>query len=458
MRIVPEIRITLYDISKALCLPQKKESAKPINAITTDSREVISGDLFVALRGDLFNGEDFIGEARERGAYILSESGMAVDFKVEDTYRALLSIASYYKSKLTNLKKTIAITGSVGKTTTKNILAGMLSNFYKVHKTYENYNNFLGLAHTILTTPGDSEILIAELGMNHPGEISLLSLTLKPDISVITNVGTAHIGILGNREAIAKAKLEIADGMTEKIIIIPKDEPLLMSASGKYTFSLTSLEADCHINLKEESAEYSTFDVHTQSFDITSCKISTPGRHILSAVSACIGVLDLLGARKDEVLIALGSFDNSCVRGRFLNVCGFTFYDDSYSSSPEAVISNLKLLSLYKPKRLACVLGDMLELGERSEALHREIGRCVFEYGFDKLFTFGANSRFTAEGAMSAGMRKDKIFVNSDINNPELTAIQIARNCFEDEIILCKASHSVRIDRIYEYIKSAMKG
>ncbi len=454
MRIILSYPISSHEISRAVSGREKAVSDFTVTAIVTDSREAKSGDLFVALKGEDNSGERYIKDAQKSGAYTLSAENEYADFKVSNTSVALLKLASYYKTKFKNLKMTIAITGSVGKTTTKNIVTKLLSEKFRVHKTHENFNNFLGVAHTLFTMPEDTEILVAEIGMNHAGEISLLSKALSPDVAIITNIGNAHIGNLGSRASIAKAKLEISDGMKRNIIILPYDEPLLQSVSDKITFSLSHSDADCFLKTKSENAEFTVADVHLGNRTLLSKKIAMPGKHILSAVAIGVLTLDLMGFNNKEISTALDMLGNESTRGKIKKVANLTFLDDTYSSSPEALIANFELMSLYRPKKISCVLGDMLELGEESEKLHRYIGQKVSEYGFDKLFTFGKSASYIAEGALASGMEKGKIYENPDFNSPEITAKQIYTACSADEIILCKASHSIRAYRIYELIEN----
>lgn len=453
MRIILSFPLSSDEIADAIGCEKKYKHAFTVEAIVTDSREAEAQDLFVALEGDSDTGEKYIYDARNKGAYILSKINESSDFNVSDTALALLKIAKYYKTKFEKLKSTVAITGSVGKTTTKNIVAKMLSKKFKVHKTHENFNNFLGVAHTLFSMPKDTEILVCELGMNHAGEIRLLSKVISPDLSVITNIGSAHIGNLGSREAIASAKLEILGGMKKESVIIPYDEPLLEATKGKITFSLTNNSADCFIETTAENTEFTIADLYVRKKKILSQTIELPGRHILFGVAIGALVLDTLAFSAEEISDAIDNLHSESTRGKIMAVAGLTFYDDTYSSSPEALIADFDLVSLLRPRKISCVLGDMLELGDESERLHKYIGKKVFEYGFDKLFTFGENASYIAQGAIEAGMSKNKIYENSDVESPEITARQVYSSCSGDEIILCKASHSIRASRIYEFIE-----
>ena len=220
----------LYISSIAHILKANLKFNTKINAITTDSRECEKDDLFFALSGENFDGVDFIDEAKFKGAYTVSSSKKS-DFTVSNTESALLSVASAYK-QIVNPKYTIAVTGSVGKTTVKDFVNSLLSEVMKTHKTEKNFNNIIGLSHTLLSAKKGTDALVCELGMNHRGEIDELSRAIHPDISIITNIGTAHIGNLGSQEEIAKAKLEIENGMHGGKTII-KDDEVLLSEIGR---------------------------------------------------------------------------------------------------------------------------------------------------------------------------------------------------------------------------------
>lgn len=446
MRITLQIPLTLKEIATALEIDAKAYGEAKINAISTDSRVTEKGDLFIPLKGINADGEAFVGEAKRKGAYVLSSLYEGADFKTQDTSTALLKIAGYYKGLLNNLKYTVAITGSTGKTTTKNILSALLAHNFKEHHTHENYNNLIGLGHTLLSAPKDTEILICELGMNHPGEIAPLSKALRPDVAIITNIGSSHLGNLGTRENIAKAKLEILCGMKSQKLIGPHGEKLL-EKNVSYTFSTDDDSADCYLNPIKEDEHESVFDICSKRISITSQRISIPGRHVLKALAASIGAIETLELDSMDIGKAISGLTQSLARGRFITAGRYTVYDDSYSASPEAVISDFELSMLWqKPK--SCVLGDMLELGTSSIYIHSIMGKKVFEYGFEKLFAFGRYALHIANGAHLAGMPKENIFVNTDISSPEITARQIKENAEPNNIILLKASHAIHAERL----------
>ena len=452
MRIVPKLPLTLNEISVALGV-KCRDSNSLIGAIVTNSKETKPSDLFVALEGDRLSGEDFIDEAKGNKAFILSEKYEDADIRVHNTKSALLNIAAYYKKhKLKNLRHTIAITGSVGKTTTKNMVSQILKSKYSVHSTYENYNNYLGVAHTVLTSPPDSQILIVEMGMNHLGEISALSKAVMPDISVITNIGSAHIGNLGSKKGIAKAKLEILEGMENPIVILPHEEKLLKNVIGRYSFSVYDRDADCYLESHEANLFNNHFNIYTHRQCARDLSISIRGKHILSSVAIGASILDNMGEDLNILNYCLPEIkEESIVRAKMIRCGNYDIYDDTYSSSYEATIADFELLAGQR-RRISCVLGDMLELGTKSQELHEKIGAAVVKYGFEKLFTFGISASYIAKAALRCGMKKENVFINEDINAPKITAEQIKRSCDGSELILFKASHSVHAERIFNYL------
>ena len=453
MRIELSEPLSLSEIKNALHINSDTPNNTLFNAITTNSKECMPGDLFIALNGAKQSGNDFLFEAVKSGAFTLSNTDLYTDIKVDDAEAALLSIAEYYKDKKLNIKTTVAITGSVGKTTLKDILSLILKNKYKTHSTYKNFNNRIGVSYTVLSAKKETEILICELGMNHQGEISALSNALKPDIAVITNIGNAHIGNLGSMENIAKAKLEITDGMNKPILVIPYGERLLQPDIPFYSFSDINENADCYIEKKGRKNNSIIVDIRTKSYKLNSVPVNSFSDHIVKALSAAVSVLDIMNIDKDTVLDGILKINSDIIRAKFIEFCNFRIYDDSYSSSPEAVLSVLKNLK-NQSQSVSCVLGDMLELGEKAEELHKRIGKAAYEYGYRKIYTFGEFSDFIKEGAITAGMNKKDILINYDINSPSVTAKMILENASLGETVLIKASNSVKAYRIIDFLKT----
>lgn len=419
-----------------------------IEHVCTDSRLLKSGDLFIALKGANCDGNKFTDYALKHGAIVISEHENA-SIQVENTDEFIVRFISIYKSKISSLRKTIAITGSVGKTSAKTVLSTILSTQSRVHSTYENQNNLLGTLYTVLKTPKDTEMLILELGMNHQGEISMLSRAVKPDIAIITNIGTAHIGNLGSREMIAKAKLEITDGLNNGILIIPYNEPLLSDYKSSIRLSFDSdYDADICFSKKhgEKESDIYTF-IHVKS----KCEVRIKGndKRLQYAIGFALSVCSLLNLDMDLVANEASKIENWGFRQKVIDKNGYQIYDDTYSSSPEAVLYVVDYL-LKENAKISCVLADMLELGEFSNELHVKLGTELAKRGIDKLYLFGPRAKYISIGIENS-KSKISVFINDNINSPETTVRQIKKT-YTGEILLVKGSRNTHTERIIDLL------
>ena len=450
MRIKTAVDITLAFVKESLgIIPLENDRFKKINAICTDSRIVQKNDLFFALPGENFDGENFILDAKQRGAFTVSSKFQEADVFFSSTVKALQKISGEYK-KLLGIKKTVAITGSVGKTTTKNLTSKILETKYKVHSTHKNLNNEIGVPFTLLSAPRDSEILVIEAGMNHEGELAEISGFLKPDICVITKIGTAHIGNLGSREKIAKAKSEIISGSKNPVLLSPYGEILLNSIPSRKTVSVKTKDADFALIQKKASDCGFKFDFFSKNTLLSDISFSHYGTHIPECLAYAIAVSLLLDMTEHEITKALSKIDFHAPN---LIECanGILILDDSYNSSPEAVETAFKTLLLCNAKHSA-LLGDMLELGKYTERLHYNIGVLAAKSKINFLYLFGEYSDFTKNGALSYGFEEKNIFVNYDTQKPQITAEAIKLHS-KNEVILFKASRKLRLERIINILK-----
>lgn len=422
--------------------------ARLTKRIVTNSGEATCDSVFIGIKGISDDGNKYSEQAKMRGAFVISNDVKYADVYSPDGMEAIGMIAKNYKERILKLKHTIAITGSVGKTTTKNILKEMLSASKKVHATYENFNNLLGVCITILTTPPECEILVAEAGMNHKGELRTISDLLSPDIAIITNIGSAHIGNLGSREAIARAKLEIINRLTTKVCIVPHDEPLLEDIENKRTFSITDKKADSFINPIEINKNGSIYDLFCNGIIVNGAKTSLVGEHILKLISAASCALCYLGFEEKELKKALSVTDLAKTRAKLMQIGRIRILDDSYNASRESMLASFNEALLYN-ENASCVIGDMLELGEMSESIHEELGKEIAQRKFKKLYTFGKYATHAARAAIFRGIAPDCVFTNEDLDKPEITAKQISES-YSDEIILVKASRATGAERIYK--------
>ena len=417
-----------------------------VRAITTDTRDMYPGDLFVALPGKNFDGEEFCDLAIRSGCYCISARHKEAII-VRNTEDALLDITAYYRKKLTNLKKVIAITGSVGKTTAKELLFTMMHSCAKAHATAGNYNNYIGLAHTILTTPRDVEYLIAEIGMNHSGEIGKCSRAIKPDISVITRIGTAHIGYLGTREMIAKAKMEIMEGMSENaILLIPYGEDLLAGIGGE-TVSIAETSADFCLIPTESSRGETAFVFRARGKELFRGKASVIGEGNLRALSFSIACAIKSGVEMENIKNSFSKILINNFRQKYINWQGRLIIDDSYNASLESIVSSLGLMRCFFGRRCA-VLGDIHELGSQTEAIHFKVGAEAARLGVELLFLHGTYSSFIKKGAILSGILDNAIFSNSDPTDLQSTVTAIKQNTAPGDVILFKASHACHLNTL----------
>ncbi|RYM07263.1 UDP-N-acetylmuramoyl-tripeptide--D-alanyl-D-alanine ligase [Sporolactobacillus sp. THM7-7] len=386
------------------------ENLEPLN-IMTDSRTHVENGLFVPLVGERFNGHRFLGQAIQNGAAAalwrerekLPES-LPEDFPlflVRDTLKALQSLAQSYLRRCR--PKVIAITGSNGKTTTKDMVDSVLRRAFRTHKTKGNLNNHIGLPLTILTMPADTEVLICEMGMNHFGELTRLSQMAKPDIAVITNIGESHIEYLGSREGIAKAKLEITNGMKKGgTLIIDGDEPLLTSVHTKAFHVITCgyrKGSDWEITDIQPHADGYRFTLNHGEKWLT---VPALGRHnVKNAVFSFAAAWDL---GVDAKRIEEGLRHLELTGMRFEKVAGQNgslLINDAYNASPtsmKASIETLKTLPGYT--RRVAVLGDMYELGKEEEALHRSVAASLAP-PLTHVVTIGERGKWIAEPLLS---------------------------------------------------------
>ena len=418
-----------------------------IEYLSTDSRITRPGDLFIPILGKNLDGENFANEAKEKGGYILGTNNQAADVLVTNKKNILLKFASKVNKNLPYILYRVGITGSVGKSTTKEFLYTLLSQKYKVHKTDGNKNNEIGMPLTLLSASADSQALVVEMGMNHLGEIKKMSECLRPNLGIITNVGRAHIGELGSRENIAKAKIEICDGMSEGMVIVPYDEALLSSIKGKISFSTSKKEADFYL----EERECNQVSIYQNQKLLCNAKFSLDEDHYKKCLAAACAAAVLCSLSAEELSLGISMISRENIRQFDVFRENYHFCADFYNASPESVMASIKGIQKRYPKeKKSLLLGDMLELGKDSKTIHQEIGSNIPRDVFENLFLFGKEAREIGIGALNKGFGVDKIFVNTNITQPEITARQIRSACDFGEIILMKASRGVHLERVLD--------
>ncbi|SEN63357.1 UDP-N-acetylmuramoyl-tripeptide--D-alanyl-D-alanine ligase [Amphibacillus marinus] len=355
-----------------------------ITGVSTDTRELMTNKLFVPLVGERFNGHDYITTARKQGAVAaLWQEDRPVPaeltdtfplFYVEDTLIALQQLAESYLQRLA--AKVIAITGSNGKTTTKDLVASVCRMHFQTHCTNGNLNNHIGVPLTILAAPSNTEVLILEMGMSGFGEIEYLSKLAKPDIAIITNIGESHIEHLGSRTGIAKAKLEIVDGLNENGLLIYDGDEALLNQVDQLEIIKVGFQAGNHYTIKnvEVCHDQTLFEVGDFSFTVP-----LVGAHHAKNATYSIVVGHHLNLTDMQIQLGLNSIEKTAMRFEQLKTShGARLINDAYNASPTSMKGAIDVISqfnMYNKKIL--VLGDMLELGEQTKAFHEEIGKYI---------------------------------------------------------------------------------
>lgn len=441
------------------------------NAVSTDTRKIEKGNIFFALKGENFNGNSYIKEASEKGAVICIVDEIkykAEDInkyttviKVKDTRAALLDLAEFYRSKLN--VKVVGITGSTGKTSTKDLVAAVLSSKYKVFKTEGNFNNQIGLPLMIFKLDNNYDIAVLEMGMNNLNEIHTMAKAARPDIALITNVGTAHIGNLGSRENILKAKLEITDYFDKSnILIVNSDNDLLDSIKDdRFQLIKTSIEGKGtfkaeNIYLGEEYVEFSVNEARNTLYE--KYHIDVPGKHTISNGLLAIACGKTLGLNYSEIIEGLKKLQTTAMRLDIIKGGKFTIINDCYNANPDSMKAAIDVLKNLKAKRKIAVLGTMGELGHESFNAHKDIGRYAAENGVNVLITIGDFSRAYEDGFNGIGdtsvdkfhsLHEFKSFEHSECASKYLLEQYLQ---YEDAILI-KASRAMKFETIVNILK-----
>ena len=426
--------------------------------VSTDSRNITPGCLFIPLEGERFDGHSFIQAALEAGAAGCltareRESYLPGRFyiKVRSTQRALWELARYYK-KLFPIPF-IAVTGSVGKTTTKDMTAAVLGARFCVHKTEGNFNNDIGVPLTLLRLEAQHEVCVVELGMDHAGEIDNLARLVEPDMALITNIGDAHIENLGSRENIFKAKCEIFPHLKrDGLAVLNGDDPLLASLEG------TLAQRTVFVG-EGEGLDYTARDLSSDGAGHLFCRVKTPrsqfeanipalGSHMIYPTLMAAAVAEALGMAPDEIIRGIGAFLPTKMRMNIVRCKGdIVILNDAYNANPQSMRAAAAVLGDAQGRRKVAVVGDMKELGPGSEQFHRAVGGYFAQAGADRLIAVGDLARFMAEGAKAAGLSQSDYF----------STLDAAKNALSRELragatILVKASRSMAFEKIVDYL------
>jgi UDP-N-acetylmuramoyl-tripeptide--D-alanyl-D-alanine ligase len=449
------VKATLAELARAIgaTLPAAHDAL--IEGWSVDSRTVRPGELFFALKGPRFDGHDFVGQALARGAVgaVVERSLPGVQgplLVVPDTQRALEAAGSWARDRFQG--RVIAVTGSAGKTTTKDAIAELLGTAMEVARSEGNLNNHVGVPLSLLRLPEQARAAVLELAMNHAGEIRRLAALARPEIGVVTNVGHAHVGFFESLDQVALAKRELIESLPPHGVAVlnADDERVAAFAQVHPGLVLTfgfSERADVRAEDVSFGAEGSRFRVGNVWFE---CPL--PGRHGVMNVLAALAVARLFGLPLERLRDAVRKLEAGGMRGRRLMHRGVLILDDCYNSNPEALRAMLETLAATPARRRIAVLGEMLELGRWAEALHREAGRRVVECGVDVLVGIRGAARFLVEEAVRAGMPPGAAFFFED----PVEAGRFLRGLLrEGDAVLFKGSRGVQVERaLQEYLRA----
>lgn len=446
------MKMTLEEIAAAVKGSLKGNNTE-ITGISTDSRKIEKGSLFIALTGEKFDGHNFIDDVAQKGAAAVVISRdiecPCPCIRVEETRLALGDIARHYRKKF-NIPF-VGVTGSVGKTTTKDMIASVLSQKYNTLKTEGNFNNDIGVPLTLFRLTDETECAVIEMGMNHFNEISYLTSIAIPDIAVITNVGVSHIENLGSREGILKAKCEIFDSMAEDSLkILNGDDDKLISVRDKYRnicyFSIEG-KADIYADgIVSRGIDGIDCTIHRGdiSFDVN---IPLPGRHMVGNALAAAAAAFELGLSAEEIKRGIETFVPTGKRMDITKTDKYTIADDTYNANPQSVKAGIDVIAESEGIS-CCILGDMLELGDMAAQLHYETGRYAAEKNIDVIVCIGPLSKNMYEGALS--IRQDNVyyFETQEDFHSEMENI-IPRGA----VVLVKASRGMHFEKTTEKLR-----
>ncbi|PKM94858.1 MAG: UDP-N-acetylmuramoyl-tripeptide--D-alanyl-D-alanine ligase [Firmicutes bacterium HGW-Firmicutes-1] len=429
------------------------EQEMHICRVCTDSRKVEKGDLYIALSGEVYDGHNYVEAAISKGAALAIVSrpiekvlGVPI-ILVEDTLKAMWQLATYYREKLA--KPVVAVTGSVGKTSTKDMIATILSASYHIHKSQGNFNNHIGMPMTILGLEESHDAIVVEMGMRGLGEISTLAHIAKPSIAVITNIGISHIERLGSRENILQAKLEIVEGLKDNgLLILNANDSLLQKVDRNITKRIVYVGVDTPadymayevVDCGEEGVSFKLM-LENKEYDV---HIPAVGKHNVHNVLFGIACGIELGMSPEEILRGIQAYQPEKMRLNIIEKDGIKFIDDSYNASPDSMKAGLQVLSsISKGNRAIAIIGNMFELGEMASSAHYDVGKICAETGIDFSMIIGENAIDVAKGI--GDQSKYKIF------NSHLEIVQFLKEyLISGDIVLIKGSRGMKMEQILE--------
>lgn len=420
-------------------------------AVSTDTRTIEPGSLFIALRGERFDGNAYLETAFEKGASVALAEQPYPGFPVvlvDDAYVALRALAAAYRRRFS--MPVVGVTGSVGKTSTKEMIFSVLSQAFRTRKNEGNLNNLIGMPMSVFGLERTHEAAVFEMGMSAFGEISALSQVAAPDIGVITNIGISHIEMLGSQENILKAKLEILDGMRPGgKLILNGDDPLLAGVQTDkaevITYGIENAGCAYTADAVESDAEGTAFLLRYPGGSIAA-RLPVAGKHNVYNALAAFAVGRALGMAPEDMIAGFLQYAPTGYRQKIERVGGVTFIEDCYNASPDSMRSAFDVLrTVQKTGRRLAVLADMLELGDTAPEAHRAVGRAAVENGVDVLFSYGENARYYQEGYTQAGGAQGAHFTDKAALTDAL-----CRMLREGDAVLFKGSRGMRLEEIIQ--------
>ncbi len=431
--------------------------------VSTDSRKIEEGYLFVPIRGEKFDGHEFIEDALNCGAMgtlcshemDIKSDGKKSIIMVEDTLKALQNISKYFLNRA-NIP-VVGVTGSTGKTTTKELIYNVLAQKFKVLKNKGNFNNHIGMPLTLLNIKEEHEIIVLEMGMSNRGEIDLLAEITTPEVGVITNIGICHIENLGSKEEIFKAKMEISHYMDESSVLIVNGDNeylgRLRERDTKYKRVFAGLRENNDIYVEEirdlgdKGIEFSIlYGGETHDF-----KLNVPGIHNVYNGLLAIAVGVHYNISFEKIKDGLSNFYGNEMRMNIVSLDDdMKLINDCYNASPDSVKAALGVLESIESKRKIAILGDMLELGDYSEDAHREVGRMVSRREIDFLITVGNDAENIGKEAIETGLPRKKVFTLAN-NEAAINLLDTLKQ--PGDTILVKGSRGMKMEEIVQYLQ-----
>ncbi|HTB16025.1 MAG TPA: UDP-N-acetylmuramoyl-tripeptide--D-alanyl-D-alanine ligase [Bryobacteraceae bacterium] len=441
------MKFPLRDVAAMLGL--RTDSEAVVTGWSVDSRSIQPGDLFFALRGPNFDGHAYLDEVFAKGAVaaITDREGTSngAVLRVGDSLRALQSLASEARGRWGG--EVVAVTGSAGKTTTKDMIADMLAVGIKTGKSEGNLNNHIGLPLSLLRMDESARVAVTEIGMNHAGEIRELAKIAKPNVAVLTNVGYAHIEFFESIDEIAAAKRELVESLDETGIAVLNADDARVTAFARAHRGRTVLYGQsASADVRAENAEFSR---ESTRFSVKNARFSTQltGRHNVSNILAGIAVAGLYGIEPQRLTGAVENLRPGNMRGEQFHHRGVLIYNDCYNSNPDAVRAMLDLLRDTPARRRIAVLGEMLELGRWAEPLHRDVGSYAVAQGIDVLVGIRGAAWSFVDAAKLAGLSAGAALFFDDPTEAGRAVRSIAQ---PGDAILFKGSRGVHVERALE--------